>query len=305
MNPRDNEIERIKKDILESGLPLEVEISETLKQNEWTVRNQSYYLDYEEEKGRSIDILAVKRFKTRNSQIFDEVEIDLVIECKKSMKPWVFHTVGKNEDRYLRAGKIKELGLIPFGLYVKPWLNPKIDRSIIPEKIDKSYLTLFFEQITRLCNISHYLNQNYNQIGIIPYVAFTKKGEDDGRDDLFKAKNQVIKATIFQSDCANAIIKMHNEYSIGFIYPIIVLDGKLYQYRRSGNLDVVPIQYILYRTHYHKFQKQRATDVLPEAKQFLAKTEDHYLIDVVKKDFFPNYLQIVEKEIEGLNEFFS
>lgn len=56
----ENEITNILKDIKEQGFPLEVRTSEILEAHDWEITNQFGYLDHEEKKQRTVDILARK-----------------------------------------------------------------------------------------------------------------------------------------------------------------------------------------------------------------------------------------------------
>lgn len=89
-------MDRIKKDLLKSGMPLEVEISSILRQSGWFVIQQAAYMDRDKEEVRTVDIVA---FRTK-----DKKTLALIVECKKSEKEiWTFHTLPKSSDEYLMA----------------------------------------------------------------------------------------------------------------------------------------------------------------------------------------------------------
>ena len=78
--------ERIIEEISKTGFPLELRVSELLNKSDYYVANNLYYVDLDENKGREIDLRALKNL------IFDRyfVRHCLLIECKKSEdKPWV------------------------------------------------------------------------------------------------------------------------------------------------------------------------------------------------------------------------
>ena len=56
----DSEVEEIKADLKKSGFPLEIIVSSILTKKGWTVRNQAYYTDQTENKGRTVDIASHK-----------------------------------------------------------------------------------------------------------------------------------------------------------------------------------------------------------------------------------------------------
>lgn len=97
---------RIIDDIKRSGIPTEIRVSSILRRNGWDVANQLPYDD----SGtiRPIDIIAFKA-------ISPNMGLGLVIECKKSEKPWVFYMLqkeGQELQRFL-SGASMFLNLIP------------------------------------------------------------------------------------------------------------------------------------------------------------------------------------------------
>lgn len=80
-------IKNLKEDILKSGLPTEIKVSRELIDDGWNVRNQYAYVDRMTHKIRTIDILALKKFK-------NILNFHFFIECKKSVDhQWIFYTV--------------------------------------------------------------------------------------------------------------------------------------------------------------------------------------------------------------------
>lgn len=57
-NMADNIEDKILKDILTTGFPLEMEVSNNFARDRWTVDHNSYYIDKDELKGREIDLIA-------------------------------------------------------------------------------------------------------------------------------------------------------------------------------------------------------------------------------------------------------
>lgn len=79
------EIPKIKEWINKNGYPLEMYTSRIFKNNGFNVAQSLYYKDISTEKYREIDILAHKNNIVNNVSI----NISFVIECKKSVKPWI------------------------------------------------------------------------------------------------------------------------------------------------------------------------------------------------------------------------
>jgi len=96
-----NEEENIIKELKDSGYPLEIEATLVLESKGWNVLNQEGYLDIEENKWRTIDILASKNIDLPSSSVCKQLHFSLAIECKKLEKPWVFWTREKKPLRHL------------------------------------------------------------------------------------------------------------------------------------------------------------------------------------------------------------
>jgi len=87
---KESEEERIIRDLEESGYPLEITTSLTLESKGWDVINQGGYFDIEIPKWRTIDIIATKNVSMPEPSVYERLHITLIIECKKTRKPWVF-----------------------------------------------------------------------------------------------------------------------------------------------------------------------------------------------------------------------
>ena len=87
---------RVREEIEKTGLPTEIKATDILRANGWSVYNEYPYLDVNENKVRTLDVVADKSFlKSNTANSADKKEIDfsctLFIECKKSVKhSWVF-----------------------------------------------------------------------------------------------------------------------------------------------------------------------------------------------------------------------
>lgn len=114
-----NKLLTIRKTILDSGFPTEIEVAEILRADGWLAINQAPYFDSQKDDYQFIDIFALKQ------------NVGLIIECKKSFKgqPWVFLTQSRN-DLWVAAASITQL-LIGLSNKKKPayppnshWLDP-------------------------------------------------------------------------------------------------------------------------------------------------------------------------------------
>ena len=146
----------LKKDILQSGLPTEIQVSNLLKQDNWIVINQYPYIDEKTQKIRTLDIQSVKSFE--NGKI-----CHLFIECKKSADhQWIFYT---------SSGEPESMSIL-FRFF------DHLARELSRQKVTEMEGPLY----------SVHPNLVDSKIGIISYIPFKKK------DDFNTAKNQILSA---------------------------------------------------------------------------------------------------------------
>lgn len=268
----EREKNRIIKDMEKSGYPLEIKATSILESHGWNLLNQEGYLDIEKGKWRTIDILAHQSANTSNSPVYERLHVTLVVECKKSSKPWVFWVRDKKGLRMFRP--LVASGLIK--LESKPWLHP-----------------LHFEE---LADCFHYYFPEFKKIAIIPYEPFIKKEKGDGKSIVFEAKNQVLKSLLYEENQTRKFCSMEEARekvkanfktanSIFVLYPLIIFDGHLYE-----------LEYI----------ERKPKLTLSRYIQFLTSfgfpTPDEFVIDIVEISFLEEYLRVLNKGIERLTK---
>jgi hypothetical protein len=270
---KDTEIERIIKDIQKSGLPLEIKMSSILGADGWAVHNQEGYLDADENKWRTIDIMAHKSIEIPNSSAYSKLHFSLIIECKKSDKPWVFYVREKEGARtfapLMACGLVKQEG--------KPWLHPL--------------------HMEKWVDFLHYYSPYSKTIAVIPYQPF----KDRKQSDIFEATNQLIKALhyemertrdFFAHEEARESLAMFPKKQQQFVktlclfYPIIVFDGKLYELTYDAEKPKLsPSKYIQYLISYRS-----------------PRISDLFVMDVINPDFAEKYLKLINNEVTLLKE---
>lgn len=244
-----NEIEKIKADILKSGLPCEIDISMKLRSAGWDAINQHEYVDEDTGKSRSIDLHAWRVLQGVPQTI-------LVIECCKSEKPWVFYGSWKR------------------------WMWPSVFPNVLPPPEDGFKIPDF--EIFKLSECSHQKKKGIFE-GSISYEPF-KKGKGN---EIFDASMKVIKALRYDRSRLWKFDKERmeeNRPSVNRIfYPVIAFDGHLYSlYFRKGK----------------PYPKKR------EYLRFLVNVKERsYLIDVVTRLGFSDYLMLLEEEFLCLRQY--
>src|SRR5437879_1314212 len=74
------DLKNFEKQIAKTGFPLEYRISSLLRSAGWTVINNRYYVDDQEQSVREIDLVAYKARPVQHFNVFTT----LIISCKKS-----------------------------------------------------------------------------------------------------------------------------------------------------------------------------------------------------------------------------
>jgi hypothetical protein len=103
------------RDIDQSGVEFEMRIAALLEKREWIVKHHQYYLDYDENKGRELDILAEfgKAVSVNNYQVY--LEVSLLVECKKlpgNAWTFFFQHNGENGGRHRRIRRAEDMLVI-------------------------------------------------------------------------------------------------------------------------------------------------------------------------------------------------
>ena len=252
-----SEKEEIKKALEKGSFPLEIQCTSTLWQRGWHTYNQFNYLDPKTQTLRAIDIYAMYvKVLILGSMPFT-VKMKLAIECKKSQKAWVFYTVDS-----------------------KLW--DSTDQLI--EECLKSLLTYKFKpkrSKAKLLEFKTHFSQHTLR-GLIP----TEPYNHGSNRHIFEAANQCVKAAcdIFKTTRTIDFERQHESREALIVYPVIVLDGKLFSASRglSGDLAIEEKDWVVY-----DWAMTFGTERLPTT---------HILVDIVTERYFAKYIASLEEE---------
>lgn len=269
----DHLIEQIKK----SGYPLEIEVSSILYDSKnWLPFHQQYYYDYEQEGGRTIDIVSFPLWKFTREALLEPKPFadreDMVIECKKSSThAWVFFTIPEMYRVPLFSGQTLDfLSVLTKG------------KSSIKDEI-VSFLRNMDTEI-----FLHY--DRFKRIAIdYDEIKFSDKRENKGRKEIFEAINQIVKYISY--DFGRKIkspIGDRNSRLLCIYFPVIVFDGEMYECIVEKNVPkLFRRDHILLRTRYLPEYSDSALD---------------FGIDIVRREFFPIFVQIIKDDIDLLQK---
>lgn len=116
-----------------------------------------------------------------------------------------------------------------------------------------------------------------------------QKNKSD-KDEIFEARQQLMKYAIdFMKERKSLMLNDNSRRDIIFLFLAIVLDGPLYEASvQDEKLNIRPQRHIVLRSGRY------------------SRTGEYfsYLIDIVREDFFPEFLSILEKDVVALRSFF-
>ena len=257
------EIEYLKRKIKETGYPLEIEISSMLD-DKWLVVNTDTYFDSDEEKMRDVDITAWQY--SPDTWLPIRVEIGLIIECKKDDNfSWVFFT------RPLEFEWLDDID----GQYLDQIqiLSKNVDALQIKEIISKKS-KLHYSDMKRVA---------------VTFAQFFMKGKktdfESKKREIFEAQNQIKKyISYYFGQCVKARYDMCR---LNMLLPIIVFDGKMYEaVIENGKMKVNESKHIVLTTSY---------------RTPYSVWEQGILIDVIRKDIFPDFLRVLKQDFRSFN----
>jgi hypothetical protein len=253
------EIERIMEDMKKAGFPLEVIAGTRFASRGWHTRHQVFFHDVEQNKSRYVDISAHKAIDI--SGRFKRLNYTVIAECKKSDKPWVFYTpptsVLVEEKDITTLGYVRAIS--------KPVLKP--------------------DELKFLLH-NHYVSKPpLDRLAVASYIAFSGNKDSEGYDQIFAATNQTLKALQYQLEKVRSWLSDPLFPNILIVYyPLIIFEGRMYEYVLNEKDEPR-----LTETHYVKYEVA-----------FQSQTEQagssSYLVDVVTRNFLPEYIDILEEE---------
>lgn len=205
-------------DIRKTGYPTELKVSKIFELNNWSVKENEYFIDEDENKGREIDLRA------HSNQYIDDLYYIcfwsmLSVEIKKSSKPWVIFTSNKRRTDTGGYGLLNHM-----------------------HNINKDILR--YEDIMK-----KHPSSKQESIGRTEYVAFTKNDPQ-----IFSAVLSSTKASIANHRAAREHKEAYNEtsYDAVFYSPVVVIEGKLYEsYLNNCNeIEVKEVNHLVYSFNY-------------------------------------------------------
>lgn len=264
---------RVKKEIEKTGLPTEIMATEALNAEDWTIFNEYPYLDMDENKVRTLDIVADKSLSKKNREMESDLACYLYIECKKTDRSsWVFYTQTTPVPFVLLS--IDQLSYnVVAGTFNR--VIEAYEESNKELTVEGAGMSIFSRIPVRLESLSYKIALSQQQVSIND----RKRGSKGAKDEFYEALMQVLK-TLSDRE-RNAKSGKESKIRVGdVVIPIIIFDGLLFEcFFENGKLKVSKIDYTRYLSHGLPNQKLPA------------------LIDVMTAEYFPTYLKKLSEEL--------
>lgn len=237
-----------------TGYPLEIFTESILNQYDYKIINSEIYHDKENNISRELDLFATKSWNINDYKI--NLDIHLLVECKKSTKPFLL----------LKNNSIKEKNLSLGEIYGSDDLLSMIFLTGSPKEID---MPEKFESGFKLI-------QAFNTSDETIHKAV---------NTLLKSFNHFISK---EKEYEDEFYKKDNVHSIGL--PILIIDAPFYamQLNQKSELEINEIQtgILKHRSHLNRFEH----DSFPIAIVTKDKVGDFAKSIDAFGDLFFNYL---------------
>lgn len=245
---------KIKKDIEDTGFPLEAKVASVFSKLNYDSLYSSYYIDKDENKGREIDFIATKHFSETedNHGLTYEYVFKTICEIKKAnKKPWIFFTTEPNElfSRYELFNFIS---------------NDTFSKVIMKKNLVKNSAK------------SQWLN---NRIARSFYEGFT---HNSGRDDILKALTGVSKAYYHFKEIDHVNNSKSDDCYLSSYDLLVIVDGDLFESYIDKNEELV-----LEEKDYIQMSFKYISPSYPE---LIKRHYSGLMIHVVKVDYLEEFL---------------
>jgi hypothetical protein len=266
-----------------TGYPTEIVAASILDSRGWSVLHNPSYFDDEQEQSREFDIRAYRRRKVEFEEQEYNLDIYLVIECKKSAdKPWVFFTTPQRYD-------ISEADYLLPQIKARGYPNGILYGSMLDQATAI--------EAEKLLGAHHYFKQP--RIARTYFEASKGKGKDgsDKTQRIYTAVMSVMKAVLF-------LKKGRESNTLGLLYPTIIVNGKMFEAEVAldKSVTITPREHIQLSHRYIQGVKPNATSQWSRPVQYV----DHeFIVDVVSDRYLETFLRMIEGEQDTLAVFFT
>ena len=262
-------------DITKTGFPSELKVASSLRSAHWTCEQNLTYNDFEAGRSREIDLKARKYFNRKGEKF--SCAINLIIEVKKSSRPWVIFTINNSPSYFDFKGP---------------------GYGIIHSRKNISFSDLAAK------DLMHDFPRNLtNIIGTNFYEAFKSPDEPS---KIYEALMSSIKATFFQAFKSNGLL---NEPKQTIITADILLQQTPDKHRHiEVYIPVVIVDGVLCTSTLSEDQTIELTEtfyVPVQMSHSVSPYDTYYLYhpEVISLNYIPNFLKSLDNWGDSLLHF--
>lgn len=263
-----------------SGYLLESRLLRTLSDHEYTLYPNEVYPDPITGKSREIDVFGLKTFRTKiklDRELSLIVDSNIIIECSNNPQPAVFfRRTDKKKFTVFEKFKYNKIEQIPFGEHGSPgWEFDVFTTS------DKNFHYNSFERCTQYCS---FLQKKRQIDGRKEWLA----AHPDGLNDVFNKLYDFVNHRCARDGEWMPESFHEKDVYVILYFPVVVLQNDLFEVLESnGEVDMTQVNHTIYE--FSRFET--------DSKSFL--------VDVISEKYFPNYLQLLQKDCEELIKIYS
>lgn len=221
-------LEKIVEAAEKAGFVTELQVASILDNANWRPKQNVYFIDKDEGKGRELDIRAYKKFASTNEKPEVSCLISLCIEIKKTADPFIFYTNRKNDYE----------GSSGYGFF--HWKN-NVNMSVLSyQEIERLRPLAALERVARSYSCFKSGQTQHIQSGVI----------------------SAFKAAVHEKDnCDEVYSDLSGD--ICFFAPVMVVDGPLYEcfFEQDGDTLVArEVDEVVYVQNYHSANYGRVSN---------------------------------------------
>lgn len=261
----DDLLSSIRQNLTKTGFVTEMLVAAILRDAGWAVVDHAYYIDKDENKGREIDIVAVRTNDAETETKKLTVTLALSVEIKKvSNKPWVV------------------------------FVSPKGSMDQLPDLFATSLVRMHIQEIWFQELYADHPISAMPCVGRVAYQALTEKRPGSGaKDEGYGLQTFAALVSCFKaSDPLTALIRQgehaqlrdaenRKTYGVGIVHGLIVLDGKLFaaEVRSREDIDLKQADHIPYIFNYASKEyghRKMLVDIvtLDGLREYISKYDD-------------------------------
>lgn len=251
----------ILKELAKTGYPTEILAARELQSDDWGIIHNPAYIDERDHASREYDIRAFKRWEVQSATTEFYIGVSLLVECKKSEKPWVFFTTPESDFLHRQ------------GEYIKGCSGQK--RIIRSKHYSEAYVA-----DDELAEFHHYFQSGH--LARSYHEPFKGKERGDYSPMIFDAIMSCVKATLFHLSGRGF------DKSLSLYYPVIIFDGNLFSadVRSTEDIELQEVPYLPLEFNYSLSNQMRRGSPW--------EAQERFIIDIVHFSHLRKYLEMQE-----------